>query len=71
MKSQSNRFIVLHKEGSSLKNEGLRQILVDRETGVQYLFLHSGYAGGLTPLLDAEGKPLLAKNIGKESYTAT
>ena len=35
------------------------EILVDTETGVQYLFRASGYAGGLTPLLDAEGKPLL------------
>ncbi|MGN1014362.1 MAG: DUF6440 family protein [Butyricicoccus sp.] len=68
MKSQNNRFMVLHKEGSVLKDEALRQILVDRETGVQYLFLHSGYAGGLTPLLDAEGKPLLAKNIREDSY---
>ncbi len=35
------------------------KILVDRETGVNYLFCQSGYAGGLTPLLDAEGKPVI------------
>ena len=61
MSREENRFIRILKEGSALKNEGLRQVFVDRETGVQYLFLHTGYAGGLTPLLDAEGKPLLDK----------
>ena len=34
-------------------------ILVDRQTGVNYLFCQSGYAGGLTPLLDREGKPVI------------
>jgi len=32
---------------------------VDRETGVNYLFHFSGYAGGLTPLLNKEGKPIV------------
>ena len=27
------------------------------ETGVLYLFHKDGYAGGLTPLLDKDGKP--------------
>ena len=31
------------------------EILVDRETGVNYMFYRSGYAGGLTPLLDKDG----------------
>lgn len=30
------------------------------ETGVEYLFSANGYAGGLTPLLDRDGKPMLA-----------
>lgn len=34
-------------------------ILVDKKTGVNYLFACSGYAGGLTPLLDADGKPVV------------
>ena len=34
-------------------------ILVDKETGVNYLFASSGYAGGLTVLLDREGKPII------------
>ena len=34
-------------------------ILVDKETGVNYLFTSSGYAGGLTVLLGADGKPII------------
>ena len=49
------RFIKIHGEGTLTASE----IWVDTETGVQYFFHYSGYAGGLTPLLDAEGKPLL------------
>ena len=36
---------------------GSLQVWVDKETGVNYLFVSSGYAGGLTVLLDKEGKP--------------
>ncbi len=40
-------------------------IWVDRETGVQYLVLTSGQGAGVTPLIDADGKPLLYK---EEAY---
>ena len=36
------------------------RILVDTENGIQYLFAESiGAAGGLTALLDEDGKPLI------------
>ena len=35
------------------------QIWVDRQTGVNYLFHASGYAGGLCVLVDREGKPII------------
>ena len=35
------------------------EIWVDTETGVNYLYRHLGYSGGLTVLLDAEGKPVV------------
>ena len=41
------RFEILEKEGFL---EGTR-IIVDTETGVQYLYVYSGYGGGVTPLL--------------------
>ncbi len=56
--SKSERFETVYKEGSQLKN-GVRQVIVDRETGVNYLFNDAGYAGGLTPLLDKDGKPII------------
>ena len=40
--------------------------LVDRQTGVNYLFSQSGYAGGMTPLLDREGKPIISALPVKE-----
>lgn len=36
------------------------KILVDKQTGVNYLFVASGNAGGLTPLLDRDGKPVIS-----------
>ncbi len=55
------RFEILEKEGFL---EGTR-IIVDTETGVQYLYVYSGYGGGVTPLLDRDGKPLLDSRFGK------
>lgn len=37
------------------------QIWVDTQTGVNYLWRKDGYSGGLTVLLDAEGKPVITK----------
>ncbi|MDD6646173.1 MAG: DUF6440 family protein [Oscillospiraceae bacterium] len=61
MLKKNNRFEISEKEGSSLKDAGLVQIIVDKQTGVNYLWVKSGYAGGLTPLLDEEGKPIITK----------
>lgn len=42
-------------------NDGLGycDIIVDTETGVMYLFRGAGYRGGLTVMVDADGKPLI------------
>lgn len=58
--SSKDRFEIVYKEGSPLI-KGLTMVLVDKETGVNYLFVQSGYAGGLTPLLDADGKPVITR----------
>ena len=34
-------------------------IYVDSKTGVNYLFVQAGYAGGLTPLLNRDGTPVV------------
>lgn len=38
---------------------GSMEIWVDKETGVNYLYRQSGYSGGLTVLLDKDGKPVI------------
>lgn len=37
------------------------QILVDTETGVNYLVVSSGFGGGVTPLLDSSGNVVIDK----------
>jgi len=44
------------------------EIWVDRKTGVNYLFHQSGYSGGLTPLLDADGKPVVSSEYVSGSF---
>ena len=46
-------------EKSYSQGVGSVEIWVDTETGVNYLFRASGYAGGLTVLLDRDGKPVI------------
>ncbi len=58
MKSDE-RFVKLSSEGSGFSTQ--RQLWVDRFTGVTYAFFTSGYAGGLTPLLDAMGNPVIGR----------
>ena len=60
-KHGEERFEVIFRDGSGLKDEGVRQILVDKETGVNYPCWKSGYRAGVTPLLDSEGKVIVAK----------
>lgn len=61
MKQKEERFEVIFTDGSMMKESGVRQILVDKETGVHYLAWKSGYGAGITPLLDSEGKVIVAK----------
>ena len=59
MGRKEKRFEVVFTDGSQMKGSGVRQILVDKETGVNYLVWKSGYGGGVTPLLDPEGKVVI------------
>ena len=54
MARKNERFIKVHSE-----NMGSELIYVDRQTGVNYLFIQSGYAGGLTVLLNRDGTPVV------------
>ena len=52
---KDKRFIKIYSQGGMTAVE----ILVDKETGVNYIFHQSGYGGGLTVLLDKDGKPVI------------
>lgn len=54
---KNGRFVKVSEEGGAFGYS--RVVFVDRETGVNYLFILCGYGGGLTPLLDADGKPVV------------
>ena len=54
MAKKEERFIRIHSE-----NFDSEIILVDKKTGVNYLFVSRGYAGGLTPLLNRDGTPVI------------
>ena len=53
--ASQKRFIKVYSDGAFGSNE----IWVDKETGVNYLFHAAGYAGGLTPLLNRDGTPVV------------
>lgn len=51
------RFVRVYKQGGWSTTF---EIWVDRVTGVNYVLSQTGYAGGLTPLLDREGNPVVS-----------
>jgi hypothetical protein len=53
--AKDDRFVKIYSQGTLTCTE----IWVDKESGVNYVFHQSGYAGGMTPLLDREGKPVV------------
>lgn len=53
--AKDERFVQTYSQGKLTVTE----ILVDKTTGVNYLFHKDGYGGGLTVLLDADGKPVV------------
>ncbi|WP_160679891.1 DUF6440 family protein [Clostridium sp. C8-1-8] len=52
------------KRFEAISTQGVLQsysIIIDKETGVNYLYISNGTSGGLTVLLDSEGKPIITK----------
>lgn len=41
--------------------KGTIHVQLEEETGVNYLYVQNGYSGGLTPMMDADGKPVITK----------
>lgn len=57
MSNKERRFIVIHEEKPSRAE--LTRIIQDTVTGVCYLHVWAGTGTGLTPLLDAQGAPVV------------
>ena len=63
MAKEKRRFIrTLQEAGWS----GSTEIWVDKDTGINYLFHATGNAGGLTPLLDRQGNPVITTVFDEE-----
>ena len=58
---KGDRFEKVHSEWVM----NVTEIWVDKETGVNYLFHAAGTAGGMTVLLDKEGKPVVSPIFNK------
>lgn len=56
--SKPKRFETVYQESTLLTE---KTIFVDKETGVNYLYIANGNGGGLTPLLDSNGKPVVTR----------
>ncbi len=54
--AKEKRFVKIYTQGAVAVSE----IWIDTVTGVNYLFMCEGYAGGLTVLLDKDGKPIVS-----------
>lgn len=54
--AKEKRFVRIHTDGVGSGNE----ILMDTVTGVNYFYHSAGYGGGLTVLLDRDGKPVIS-----------
>ena len=52
--AKEKRFIKTYSQGM-----GTTEIWVDKRTGVNYLYVNGGYGGGLSVLLDRDGKPVI------------
>ena len=61
--TKENRFRKVYSQGTL----NTAEIWVDQETGVNYLYVRNGNAGGLTPLLKSDGTPVVTpRNRYKE-----
>lgn len=56
--AKDRRFEVIYSDGGGFSGPATK-ILQDTVTGVQYLYVQSGEGGGLTPLLNRDGTPVV------------
>ena len=61
---KEQRFIKIYSHGGGFSAPAT-YVLVDKETGVNYLYASGGYGGGITPLLNRDGTPIITPISGK------
>lgn len=54
---KKKRFETIFEQGTINRYK----VIVDQETGINYLYASEGSGGGITVLLDSEGKPVITK----------
>ncbi|NMA84973.1 MAG: xylan 1,4-beta-xylosidase [Epulopiscium sp.] len=61
---KEKRFETIYSQGMM----EVTKILLDKETGVQYLYHTNGSAAGLTILMDSQGHPMIEKSNNKNDW---
>ena len=58
MAKKEKRFEVTYSQGGGFTAPAT-YVLVDKKTGVNYLYASGSYGGGVTPLLNRDGTPVI------------
>lgn len=60
--AKNERFKKIYTQGAV----SIAEIWVDTATGVNYMYVTEGYSGGLTVLVDKDGKPIVSEEYINE-----
>lgn len=55
---KEKRFVKVYSDGGGFSGPATC-VLVDRQTGINYLYVSGSYGGGVTPLLNRDGSPVV------------
>ncbi len=58
MAKKEKRFVKTYSQEGGFTGNHM-SVYVDRQTGVNYLYSAAGYSGGMTVLVDRDGKPII------------
>ena len=58
---QEKRFVQVFSEDCGFFGPE-SSLVVDRETGVTYLIIRNTFGSGITPLMNADGKPVITRS---------
>jgi len=58
--NKESRFELIEKDDSLINEIGEIKILMDKDTGVCYIWVKKDNSIALTPMMDIDGKPILS-----------